>query len=279
MCSSPITIEVSAGPIQVACKQCLNCRINRQSALTLRNVFEDNDSILSSFWTLTYNQEEIEEKGELLDWKDLQNFCKRLRAWNTRNQKNFVPVRYFACGEYGSKSGRKHFHLLIYNSHIPDPSQTDLLTKLWPHGFVYIGTVTPSSIRYTARYTLKFADKGLEGRASWSRKPSLGERGVRLYAHRCRERGLSLEGPPTMISIGEHKFVTDHTTRKHFWESYNGREEPPEEINGHIPQKQIRAHRRWLENAKFGDPVAAHRAARETKLLTETARLHFGETL
>ena len=78
---------------------------------------------------------------------------------------NPKSIRYLGCGEYGHKTGRFHFHGLLFDG-LTHLSQT-CLTKLWPHGFVYIGTVTPASIRYTARYTLKFETKGKESGVSF----------------------------------------------------------------------------------------------------------------
>lgn len=87
--------------------------------------------------------------------------------------------RYYACGEYGSKLSRRHYHVLFFNLDIPDKkllhqaqyrcfkdryqksmADHDLYTsqtieKIWGHGFVTIGEVTFESAGYVARYCTK----------------------------------------------------------------------------------------------------------------------------
>ena len=55
--------------------------------------------------------------------KDIQDFLKRLRyhekgyqSWeNPKNNKIENPIRYLACGEYGTKGGRPHYHMALFN--------------------------------------------------------------------------------------------------------------------------------------------------------------------
>lgn len=60
------------------------------------------------FVTLTYDDEHNKPS---LEPQDLTRFLKRLRKdLDTENRK----IKYFACGEYGTKSMRRHFHLIIF---------------------------------------------------------------------------------------------------------------------------------------------------------------------
>ena len=46
--------------------------------------------------------------------EELQLFLKRLRIRLTRRGVDH-NIRYFACSEYGSKSGRPHYHMILWN--------------------------------------------------------------------------------------------------------------------------------------------------------------------
>ncbi len=57
--------------------------------------------------TLTYNQEHLPPGGNLVP-EHLVGYLKRLRK-NTKS-----TFKYLACGEYGDKKGRPHYHLIIF---------------------------------------------------------------------------------------------------------------------------------------------------------------------
>lgn len=215
-CLSPITVTSKLGTeFRVRCRQCLQCRIMKLSALSLRAELEFRMASSGEFWTLTY--EHAPAKGS---YQDFSSFLKRLRAQNAR-QGNQVPIRYLGVGEYGGRTGRFHFHGLIFNALCPTPRQW--LERLWPHGFVYIGTVTPSSIRYTARYTTKFETKGREACAGWSKRPALGDTGMRYVADAMRRRGDNLPGPPLGFRIDGRSLPLDEAMRLSFWSQWTGK--------------------------------------------------------
>ena len=58
-----------------------------------------------------YNYENIPENG--LDKESVQLFLKRLRQRISLISDK--QIRYIACGEYGGKTGRPHYHLIIWN--------------------------------------------------------------------------------------------------------------------------------------------------------------------
>lgn len=114
----------------------------------------------SSFLTLTYNQEFL-PPDHSLHVRDMQLFMKRLRKGVGH------PVRFFCCGEYGDDAYRPHYHLLLFGKDFPDMYpwrktesgfvvyRSAELEKYWPCGHAEIGTVTPESCGYVARYCLK----------------------------------------------------------------------------------------------------------------------------
>ncbi len=137
--------------IPVPCSKCPPCRTRRTSGWSFRLVQEGKQSFSAMFVTLTYNTEHvpISEKGFMnLSKKDVQNFMKRLRKLS--NQK----LKYYVCGEYGSKGMRPHYHMILFNS------DKEMVEKAWSLdkksiGSIYIGDVNEASIGYTLKYISK----------------------------------------------------------------------------------------------------------------------------
>lgn len=266
-CTSKITLNGPHGPFKAACKQCLNCRMTKQSAVSLRALLESRLASSGEFLTLTYS-----EAPDSLVWKDFSDFMKRLRVKNSRLG-NPETIRFLGCGEYGERYGRPHFHALIFN-HIP-LANTDLLTKLWPHGFSYIGTVTPASVRYTARYCLKFAPPGKEPLDSWSTSPPLGVPGMRLWGqHMAQDPRWKAPEPPLMIRLEGNTYVLDQRMRDTFregWNSVRGEGALP-------PPSRVASHLRWMDDCVFGDPVAQQALRQQNRReFLETARFFNGK--
>lgn len=115
----------------------------------------------NSFLTLTYGDEFLPDDFSI-SVRELQLFFKRLR-------KSISPqkVRYYACGEYGDRNGRPHYHAILFGYQFPDLEvwrrsesgfytyRSKSLDAIWGLGHAEIGTVTKSSGAYVARYALK----------------------------------------------------------------------------------------------------------------------------
>lgn len=124
------------------------------------------------FITLTYRNENL-PKDKSVHKRDLQLFFKKLR-------RNLEPkeIRYYACGEYGDKLGRPHYHACLFNHEFSDQVLLEAATyrrfknrfkqgedhslftskaleRIWGNGFVTIGELTMQSAGYVARYCLK----------------------------------------------------------------------------------------------------------------------------
>lgn len=93
------------------------------------------------FITLTYDRENLPPRG--LKKKDLQNFFKRLR-------KRVTPLRYFACGEYGERTRRSHYHAIIFG--LSKVKALEVLPQVWPLGHIDVGEAEEDSVRYVAGY-------------------------------------------------------------------------------------------------------------------------------
>lgn len=91
-----------------------------------------------------------------LKYTDLQLFLKRFRKHASCISE--LPIRYFACGEYGPHSYRCHWHLLLY---IDSPAQAaqieELLHKSWKFGFVDYSLARNQSANYVAQYVNCFS--------------------------------------------------------------------------------------------------------------------------
>lgn len=120
LCKYPMHIEKAGGI--VPCGQCHHCRQNLRRKKTSRLVLESQMHEHILFVTLTYSDAYLPKQytdpitGQyfahdlgVLDKRAIQLFLKRLR-------KGLPPrsLRYFACGEYGTKGTRPHYHLVLF---------------------------------------------------------------------------------------------------------------------------------------------------------------------
>lgn len=156
--------------VQIPCGKCLECMRTRSSEWQFRIKYELKVSRSSYFITLTYDDDHLPSDGSLSK-SELQRFFKRLRK--------FIPLRYFACGEYGDHFGRPHYHFLLFTDMSLSIDRIDkLLSRCWKLGFYKIGTVTNQSIAYVTKYMLKkigdFKDSKQAPFQLMSRKPGLG---------------------------------------------------------------------------------------------------------
>lgn len=141
-CTGPLFIEGS----QVACGQCLACRLNRARDDSVRCIHERSSWKKAAFVTLTYNDQDL-PSDYALDRVEFTKFWKRLRRAVDPEK-----LKYYACGEYGEKDGRPHYHAIIFGV---SPSEGKLVERCWGHGFVYMGTAQAESMRYVAYYVRK----------------------------------------------------------------------------------------------------------------------------
>lgn len=179
--------------VNVPCNRCIGCRLeySRQWAGRIMAELQTSDSGI--FVTLTYRDEELIYGGQshgILVPDHLQRFWKRLRKYFGGRS-----IRYFACGEYGDKSRRPHYHACIFDVDFPDKKYHSFkdgnylytsatLDRLWTHGMCTIGDVTFESAAYVARYCLKkrmgntkvtYDEEGITPEfARMSRRPAIG---------------------------------------------------------------------------------------------------------
>lgn len=99
------------------------------------------------FITLTYNKENLPEDNSLHK-EHLQKFFKRLRK-SLGDKK----IKYFACGEYGEKKKRPHYHAIVFGLSVMEAMEQLPLT--WKLGFFDIQPVYFESCKYVTGYVMK----------------------------------------------------------------------------------------------------------------------------
>lgn len=177
--------------VEIPCGKCIGCLLKRSREWADRCMMEASYHEHNSFITLTYNDEHLPEKREIinsltgeisespyrsLQKEDFQKFMKRLRK-----AIHPLKIRYFACGEYGDfeNTGRPHYHAIIFGYDFPDKVEfkknfrnekyyvSELLQKCWsdvnknPIGFTTVCDVSWDCCAYVARYCLKKMDNNL----------------------------------------------------------------------------------------------------------------------
>lgn len=158
---NPLKAINSSSPITLPCNGCIGCRLDRSEQWSVRASHEAKMHEYNSFITLTYRDKDLPSDYSLQP-RELQLFFKRLRK--DLNCK----IRFFACGEYGPKTLRPHYHALIFGYAFPDRKyhskssdgsnlyQSAQLDKAWGLGDRnLIGDVTPQTARYVASYSMK----------------------------------------------------------------------------------------------------------------------------
>lgn len=177
LCKSPYV----RGNLAFGCRQCLPCRINLRRTWAFRMCLESVLHAASTFGTLTYADEFVPPGGTLAP-RDATLFLKRIRK-----RLSPVRVRYFLCGEYGERTQRPHYHLVLFGI---GPDVAPLAQECWPQGFVMFAPFSWATANYIAGYVTKkmtsVDDSRLNGRhpefARMSTSPGLGAHAMRDVA-------------------------------------------------------------------------------------------------
>lgn len=165
------TITLKTGE-QVPCSNCPNCRAKSVSGWSFRIMqqYKDKDTENALFLTLTYDTANVpitpkgymtlhettytitlKPNGKLKKKQNsshLQQFFKNLRKAQFGNKRG--NIKYYACGEYGSKYNRPHYHVILFNAKL------ELIQNAWPHGYIHYGMdVNEASVGYTLKYMSK----------------------------------------------------------------------------------------------------------------------------
>lgn len=229
MCVSPTFIYVEKGPtnerLEVPCGWCWACRKNRVNDLVGRCLCEASESDWLRTCTLTYDDKKSSTlQTSTLVKADFQLFMKKLR-------KNF-KTRYLVAGEHGSKSGRAHFHVILFGRGTPPSWDLNKMTDIheWPWGHCWVDdSGDEKSIRYICKYLMKsakrkktrFAPKYSKEWISYSRIPIMGLQSVlslaeqysdeRLFPHNFKYTPPNSQSDRTYSFTGKARYLfLDH---------------------------------------------------------------------
>lgn len=153
--------DKSRESLSVPCRHCIGCLLDSARDLSVRAYHESLLFDSNVFVTLTYDNEHL-PADRSVSKRTLQLFLKRLRKRFCERE-----IRYLACGEYGTRTKRAHYHLILFNLDFPDKipfsrSKTGFINyvsktlgELWPYGHHTINNVSLNSCGYVARYVTK----------------------------------------------------------------------------------------------------------------------------
>lgn len=165
-CVKPITVNTPQGHFTVPCGKCLSCLKDKKNAWAFRMYWEAKNAKTCYFITLTYKPECMPKAGGglgreakigTLKKKDLHTFLasmKRIQYRWFEEQGLEQPdyrLKYYAVGEYGSKTQRPHYHIIFFNLR---PEMIDRIENVWKKGHHHVGTGEKASMQYTAKYLI-----------------------------------------------------------------------------------------------------------------------------
>lgn len=159
--------------IKLPCGKCPECCKDYYTMWATRGSRELVRWESTLFVTMTYSSEELvamngdkcDEVAASLYKPHVQDFLKRLKKRMGSTKEN--PIRQIYCGEYGTRTGRPHYHAILFNVDFGDKKKfrttdrgdqvftSETLTALWGHGHVEFGFAQPGSIAYLFKYVLK----------------------------------------------------------------------------------------------------------------------------
>lgn len=197
----------------ISCGQCMPCRITRRSEWTTKLMLEWKTFKDGVFVTLTYAPDYLPDKeyfkGGSLNKSDLQKFLKRFR-FNYQNKYGKTKIRHFAVGEYGDKSQRAHYHILLFNVDIEFAEET--VEKSWTLGLTQTDPLHENRIKYTVGYTIKkltslqhYPDGRVPEFSIQSKNPALGWYQIPMFAKLLFKHNLY----PSRSVSQEHNWILE----------------------------------------------------------------------
>lgn len=193
----------SGYPSYYKCGVCPECLSSRANEWALRAVMESRYHVSSCMITLTYDHYKYNSSGRIVGEmpvdsslvvlkKDVQDFIKRLRA-NNGSENYYYSLdsdfKYMCSAEYGSKTHRAHYHLILFGCHFNDLVKykkskrgnliykSDSLSRVWQHGICTVDSVRIGAS--VARYCTKYMNKQYGANGTFS-----------LFSQRIGLRGL-----------------------------------------------------------------------------------------
>lgn len=171
-------VAYKKGILEFDCGACPECLRKRSNVWVLRSVFEARSHANNCMVTLTYDNFIRDKSGRIVgetpvnpdlhvSVRDIQLFIKRLRKYcsSVSDEK----IKYIACAEYGNRTHRAHYHLILFGVKFPDLCYhkkskrgnpiflSPTLWRLWGHGICTVDSIHIYSA--VARYCTKYCAK------------------------------------------------------------------------------------------------------------------------
>lgn len=205
---SPSMGDPSTG-VFIPCRKCEGCFAQEAMYWAIRVYHEASQHERNCFVTLTYDNDHLPPS---LEQPVFSKFIRKLRDAD-------VKLRYFACGEYGERTRRPHYHAIIFGQdflggaiRINEQLYTNpYLDKMWGMGQVTIGQFSMESACYVAGYVHKKIGDPDTFRVM-SRRPGIGHSWFSKYHEDIAKRGLvTIDGkelpfPPYYVNITSVEF-------------------------------------------------------------------------
>lgn len=134
---------LSVAPYLLPCGSCVGCQISRAREWAIRCTLELQLYSVASFVTLTYADKYCPPTLSRGPDGHLSRFIRYLR-------RDVGKFRFFACGEYGERRYRPHYHAILFGT-----ENREAIERSWSKGFVEVSPVTPARISYVAGYCSK----------------------------------------------------------------------------------------------------------------------------
>lgn len=160
---------------KLPCRSCIGCKTDYTKEWGLRGTLEARQYENNYFITLTYNNQNLpyNEQGlPTLCKDDITKFVNSLRKHFERL--GHFGIKYIIAGEYGSKTKRPHYHLIMFNLPLTDlvtvnhkksgkikkVTYSPLIERLWAKNTTFlcpneIIVAQYETIRYCVAYSFK----------------------------------------------------------------------------------------------------------------------------
>lgn len=179
-CDFPLRNRYTGEPCP--CGKCPKCIVRITDDWIFRVLQQDKVADSVHWVTFTYDDAHLPRSSNglaSLCKRDLQLYFKRLRKTQPFGAK---PIKYFGCGEYGSRYQRPHYHVVIFNSnpHDIEISWHDSDAVMIGNVFIDPRPFDAAAVAYTCGYMNK------------KRVVPLHRRDDRLPEYRLMSTGLGL---------------------------------------------------------------------------------------
>jgi len=168
--------------VPVGCGKCMECQKKRAREWQVRLQEELRTDNTGQFVTLTFSDEAIAEIGEDVETEGYERdneiatigVRRFLENWRSKHGKS---VKHWLITELGHKGTKNiHLHGIIFSK------DRESITKIWRHGFVFIGQyVNDRTINYCIKYATKIDQEHKYYKPKILTSPGIGKNYVNRY--------------------------------------------------------------------------------------------------